>query len=339
MSKKLNIGIIGLGLIGLKRIESFLDCKKSNLLIVCDSDKKKAIEVSKKFNCLHTTSWIDIVEDASIDIIIVSTPNYLLFPISKKALTNNKHTLIEKPMGCNLKEAEEISHIAKKTKSVFKVGFNHRYHPAIIDAYKLFKKGTIGKIINIRANYGHGGRPGYEKEWRGKKTLSGGGELTDQGVHLTDLINLFCGKPCEAFCLTQTAIWPIKPLEDNAFSLFNFKDNTVASFHTSWTQWKNNFTFEIFGEYGSLSIRGLGGSYGLESLTKYIRRKKGGMPFKHKKIYEGSDLSWKREWIDFINACNGSRSDIFSSENEGLVSMIMLDALYRSNKKKSLVKL
>ena len=46
----------------------------------------------------------------------------------------------------------------------------------------------------LRARYGHGGRPGYEKEWRAKLSVSGGGELIDQGSHLIDLSRLFLGE-------------------------------------------------------------------------------------------------------------------------------------------------
>ena len=45
----------------------------------------------------------------------------------------------------------------------------------------------------IRGRYGHGGRVGYDREWRADPALSGGGELIDQGVHLIDLSRWFLG--------------------------------------------------------------------------------------------------------------------------------------------------
>ena len=60
---------------------------------------------------------------------------------------------------------------------VLKVGFNHRHHPGLWQAHELAQGGAIGPLISMRAAYGHGGRPGYDQEWRGDPDLAGGGEL------------------------------------------------------------------------------------------------------------------------------------------------------------------
>ena len=158
-------------------------------------------------------------------------------------------------MGCNFEEAKLLFNTAKKSKGLFKVGFNHRYHPAIQLLKTWLNENKIDEIINIRAVYGHGGRPGYEKEWRGDKSLAGGGELIDQGVHIIDLINWLMGKlPEQVFALLQNKVWPIAPLEDNGFALLKYSKNVVACFHTSWTQWKNKFLLEVFGKKGAIIV-------------------------------------------------------------------------------------
>ena len=52
----------------------------------------------------------------------------------------------------------------------------------------------LGEVMFIRARYGHGGRVGYDREWRVDPAQSGGGELIDQGVHLIDLAASFLGE-------------------------------------------------------------------------------------------------------------------------------------------------
>jgi len=237
--------------------------------------------------------------------------------------------LIEKPMGRNLAEALQIAEAATAADRILKIGFNHRYHPALAKAYGLFQAGAIGEIINIRARYGHGGRLGYENEWRGNPELAGGGELTDQGVHIADLIHWFAGLPTEAFAYLQTAIWPIQPLEDNGFGLFRFGDGAIASFHTSWTQWKNLFSFEIYGQKGSLTIEGLGKSYGIERLTIAYRKPEGGVPDLEDLVFDLPDTSWELEWQDFIGAI-ATQTPYWGTPEEGVSAMRMLDALYRS---------
>jgi predicted dehydrogenase len=135
--------------------------------------------------------------------------------------------------------------------------------------------------------------------------------------------------PARAFCLLQTAVWPIAPLEDNAFALLNFDDGRVASFHTSWTQWKNLFSLEIFGTEGALCVDGLGGSYGAQRLVHYRRKPEGGAPELSEESFDGPDHSWQAEWQDFIGAIRGEGSCMGTAE-DGIAAMATIDALYRS---------
>ncbi len=330
MTGHLNVGVVGCGLIGSRRAFEASGHSKTKLVKVADLDRDRAAKLASEHGCEPVCDWIQVVEDASIDVVVVSTPNAYIAPIAIAALEHGKNVLVEKPPGRNLAEASSIAAAASRTnKAVLKVGFNHRYHPAILQAYKLYKQGLIGKAINVRARYGHGGRPGYEGEWRGNIDLAGGGELTDQGVHIVDLLNWFLGGPEAAFCMLQTASWPIAPLEDNAFGLLRFKSGAVASLHTSWTQWKNLFSLEIFGELGSLCVEGLAGSYGDQRLTISLRKAQGGAPDTTEEVFRGPDSSWALEWEDFVSAILEARS-YFGTPQEGRAAMATIDALYRS---------
>ena len=108
---------------------------------------------------------------------------------------------------------------------VLKTGFNHRHHPAISRAHQLASEGSLGAIYYAKATYGHGGRPGHEKEWRSSKDLCGGGELLDQGVHVVDLFRWFMGDFEEAFGYATTCYWNME-VEDNAFALFRTSEGT-----------------------------------------------------------------------------------------------------------------
>ena len=89
--------------------------------------------------------------------------------------------------------SEPILSALKEFNTCVRVGFNHRYHRAFQKAWQLVDGQTIGELMYIRSRYGHGGRLGYEKEWRAVPEISGGGELIDQGVHLIDLARWFLG--------------------------------------------------------------------------------------------------------------------------------------------------
>jgi len=327
---RLSVGIVGCGLIGKRRAECAAGHRRSLLTVVCDIDKSAAERVASWFSVEASDDWRRVVERRDVDVLVVSTPNAWLREVASAGLEAGKHVLIEKPMGRNLAEAQSLGRTADSSGRLLKIGFNHRFHPAIGKARKLFEDGVIGEAINVRAVYGHGGRPGYENEWRGKLELAGGGELTDQGVHVVDLLHWFCGMPAEAFSWQQTAVWPLGSLEDNAFGMFRFPDGAIASFHTSWTQWKNRFSYEVFGRKGAVLVKGLGGSYGVESLTTLIRNPAGGVPATETIVFDGPDKSWRLEWDQFV-ASIFDGTCYFGTPADGIAAMRMIDGLYRSH--------
>ena len=88
----------------------------------------------------------------------------------------------------------------------------------------------------------------------------------DQGQHVIDLFRWFGGDIHEVTGYVDTTYWKIKPVEDNAFAILRADAGHVCSLHVSWTEWRNLFSFEVFGKNGYVKIEGLGGSYGKEKL-------------------------------------------------------------------------
>jgi predicted dehydrogenase len=119
-----------------------------------------------------------------------------------------------------------VSKAAVAAGRVAKVGYNHRFHPAVLKAREIVDRGELGQLMFIRGRYGHGGRPGYEREWRFERSLSGGGELIDQGSHLIDLAHWFLGE----FIGVQAALrtfWNTE-VEDNVFLTLSTADGRIA---------------------------------------------------------------------------------------------------------------
>ena len=332
---RLGVGVVGCGLIGQRRAEIAHISANEFLVMVADVDEQKALDVAGKYGCLATKNWQELVTNEDIDIVVVATPNKFLMPVVLAALSAGKHVLCEKPPGRNATETEQMVLAAHKALRVLKIGFNHRYHPAIWKAHELFENRAIGRPMFIRAIYGHGGRPGYDKEWRGSADLSGGGEMLDQGVHIVDLCRWFLGEFSEVFATSGTYFWKLGEfesglqLEDNAFALLRTGQGQVAQLHTSWTQWKNRFSFEIFGEDGFLRLEGLGGSYGTESLTYGRRRLESGPPIIEEFEFLGQDNSWRDEWEDFTSAIRTSGQPLSNGE-DGLQTMRVIAAFYSS---------
>lgn len=325
----LGVAVIGCGLIGRRRARAAALDPRTELRVLCDSDAASAAGVEGAAACTVTADWREAIARQDVDVVAVATPNGLLADVATAALEAGKHVLMEKPMGRNLSEALRIRDAAAASRRFLGVGFNHRHHPAVRRAAGLVRGGAIGRVHWLRARYGHGGRPGLEKEWRSDPTQAGGGELLDQGIHVIDLFLWLAGLPVSVFGVTQTASWPIEPLEDNAFGLLRFADGAVGQLHVSMTQWKNLFSLEVHGEAGAVVVEGLGGSYGVERLTCVARAFAGGAPQLAEERFEGPDESWADEWAQFIEAVRGRPHECAGAE-DGAAAMRVADALYRS---------
>lgn len=293
----MNYAIIGCGLIGKKRLAALP--AGSKMVVACDTDLARAgalVELAKSGRAV--TDFKEAVADPQVEAVIVATINSTLAEISAAAIRAGKHVLVEKPAGISVSQVDELMALEQKHGVRVRVGFNHRFHPAFLKAREIFESGVMGEMMFIRARYGHGGRIGYDREWRADPKLAGGGELIDQGIHLIDLAGWFLGEFKMVDGHVATYFWDM-PVDDNAFLDLQTAKGQTAWLHVSCTEWKNLFSFEIYGRHTKLHIDGLGGSYGVEKLFHYQMKPEMGIP--DTKVYEfpGPDESWRNEMVEF----------------------------------------
>jgi predicted dehydrogenase len=324
----MNIGIVGCGLIGSRRARVAQEAG-DKVALVADIQESRAQELGEALAASWSQDWQEVVGHPDIDAVIIATFNSSLLPVTLAALRQGKHVLCEKPLGRNAGEARKMVEAARAARRILKAGFNHRHHPAVQRAHELAQAGEIGPLMSIRAAYGHGGRPGYDLEWRGNTQLAGGGELLDQGVHVVDLCRWFLGDFVQVSGMLGTWFWQVAPLEDNGFALLRTAQGQVAQIHTSWTQWKNLFRFEVFGREGYLLVEGLGGSYGPERLTWGRRRPESGPPVEEAWKFPGPDISWEAEWREFRDAVKMGRQPL-GHGYDGYQAARVIDAIYAS---------
>lgn len=320
----MNIGIVGCGLIGVKRSRNLLGHKVTR---VADYSREKADALAAEHPGAQVMpSFKELVVSPDVDAVIVATTHDALARITIAALDAGKHVLVEKPGGRTPEEIRGAVRKANEKKLVVKAGFNHRFHPALQKAHEIFSSGVLGPMMFIRGRYGHGARPGYDREWRADAKISGGGEAIDQGVHLIDLSRWFLGDFATAVGYTPTYFWDMK-VEDNAFFLLKTRTGQAAWLHASWTEWKNMFSFEIYGRHGKLQIDGLGGSYGTEKLTYYKMLPQMGPPEVTVWEYPGPDESWSAEFANFVAAIEG-RAPVCGGLGDTLAAMEIVHQVY-----------
>ena len=290
------IAIIGCGLIGRKRAAALAG---GALVFACDLDEVRARSLAALVPGCRATTNAEEVFASDVDVVIISTLNHALAPLALSAVQAGKHVLVEKPAAKTSGELEKIQAAAMAAGVRVRVGYNHRFHPALQKARELVDAGACGELMMTRGRYGHGGRTGYDREWRANPELSGGGELIDQGVHLIDLAGWFLGDFTRIEGHATTSFWDMK-VDDNAFLSLRTAAGKTAWLHASCTEWKNLFSFEIYGRTGKLHIEGLGGSYGVERITYYKMLPEMGPPETTAWEFPRGDRSWELEMAEFL---------------------------------------
>lgn len=320
----MNVGIVGCGLIGQKRAKALAGAQ---LVAVADSVPEKARSLASSMSGVTVcTYWQELIEHPALDIVVVATTNDMLAPIALRAVQAGKHVLVEKPAARNTRELQPLIEAATATKVQVRVGFNHRYHPALLKSREIINSGVAGDLMFIRGRYGHGGRLGYEREWRADPVLAGGGELLDQGVHLIDLARWFLGDFSTIDGFAHTYFWDMA-VEDNGFMLLRTARQQTAQLHASCTEWKNLFSFEIYGRTAKLHIEGLGGSYGVERLTHYQMLPEMGPPDTTTYEYPRADRSWELEFAEFLEDITCQRQPA-ASLHDAYAALEVVETIY-----------
>jgi predicted dehydrogenase len=326
--RPLRVAIVGCGLIGAKRA---LALAPADELVGCyDIDAAAAGALARRHGgraCVTVEKLLAL----DPDVVIVATVHDRLAELAERALTAGAHVLVEKPAGISTAQVDRLIEHARARERLVKVGFNHRFHPALARIAAEVHSGRHGELLHVRARYGHGGRPGYDREWRADPRRSGGGELVDQGMHLLDLTHWLAGPLPLHSALLRTEFWDTA-VEDNAALILGEPDcrsGPWAMLHVSWTEWKNLFSLEVFCRTAKLRVDGLAGSYGPQRLRIYRMGAELGPPALEEVVYSEEDVSWQREWQHFAAAiCGGEPRCLLGDLDDARYAWSQVEAAY-----------
>ena len=333
----MNVLIVGYGYMGQIRRQVVAATPELTCAGICDA----AVTDAAALGCPTFTDYRRAIDEVRPDIVCVCTPNALSPDVSVYALERGAHVFCEKPPGRSVADVERIM-AAERRHPGLKVmfGFNHRHHPAVVEAKAIVDGGRMGRILWMRGVYGKSGGPGrgFEASWRNDPSVSGGGILLDQGIHMLDLFCFFCGDFDEVQALLSTSYWKV-PVEDNALLSLRSTGGAIAQLHSSATLWKHSFRLEIGLELGYLNITGLlskTGSYGRETLT--IGRKPAddettavGNP-REEVVYFDKDQSWDLQVRELVACIREGRPVSDSSTDDALRVMTLIERVYAAGR-------
>lgn len=300
----LRVAIVGCGLVGFKRAAAL---RTGDELVGCCDVSSAAAEALAHEHGGRACASVEQLLDLKPDVVIVAVSHDALAELAEQALAAGAHVLVEKPAGLGTAQIERLIATRRRSGLRVKVGFNHRFHPGLRRAAAEVHSGAHGELLHLRARYGHGGRPGYDREWRAQPQRSGGGELIDQGMHLLDLVHWIAGPLPLNYALLRTHFWDT-PVEDNAALILGDAQSRTdpwAMLHVTWTEWKNLFSLEVYCRTAKLQVDGLTGSYGPQRLRIYRMLPEMGPPELEEIAYPPQDSSWAAEWEHFAAALSG----------------------------------
>jgi predicted dehydrogenase len=326
---KLKVGIAGYGIVGKRRHEYIRQHPKLKVTAICEQT------FGPDFSDLPGISYFNnykqlLQED--LDILFVCLPNNLAAEVTIAGLEHGLHVFCEKPPGRDVDDIKRVIEVEKRYPNLkLKYGFNHRYHESVKEALHIIQSGELGEVINLRGVYGKSRVIPFSGGWRSKRELAGGGILLDQGIHMVDLMRLFCGEFVEVKSFVSNDFWK-HDVEDNAFAIMKDHRGRIAMLNSTATQWQHKFNLEISLSQGYIELHGIlsgSKSYGEEKIVIGERDEEsndGQMKSKTVKFLQ--DNSWKDEIYEFAEAVINNTPIESGTSNDALQTMKLVYSIY-----------
>lgn len=335
----IGVALIGCGDIGVLRAEAVAGTPGLHLAVVSDVDLARAAAIAQRFGARSTPCAAAVI-DPAVRIVIIATPPNTHGEIALAAIAAGKDVLCEKPLAHRLEDAQQMCDAADQANVLLKTGFNHRYFPSIARARKLVASGTIGDVVFVRAHAGHPGDAEFGHAWVHDGAVTGGGALTDNGIHILDLTRFFVGEVDRATGYATNLVYPFPTAEDNAFGLYRTAGGAVAYVHASWTEWRGyRFSIEAYGTRGYVRA-----SYPPMFLEWGVLGENGAKTRRHFDLYPMFQIKerirgWKwtivqsfiAELSDFVQGVR-ERRPVVPTGRDGLRAMQMAHAVYVSSR-------
>ena len=153
-----NLAIVGLGYWGPNLLRNFDQLKDCEVLFCCDLNDSTLRSIKEQYSYVQITKDYDaLVVNPQLDAIVIATSAVTHYDLAKKALINNKHVFVEKPLTINLEHAFELVELAGRVDRKLMVGHLMKYHPAIEKLKEIILSGELGEIYYLysqRVNLG-----------------------------------------------------------------------------------------------------------------------------------------------------------------------------------------
>lgn len=272
----LGVGLIGTGFMGRAHALAFHHTRTTfelpvhlKLAALADADASRAEHCARSWGFARShAGWEQLIADPAVQLVAITTPNHLHFPMAMAALEAGKAVYCEKPLAVSLDQAREMQRAAKAAGVVTRVGYNYQHNPMIGLARQMIESGELGQIVSFQGEFSEDfmGDPQAPWSWRCEQAHAGGA-LADLGSHLLAMARYLLGE-IEAVCADSQTVHGQRPasqgspqqraiaIDDQTYALLRFANGARGTFASSWLKhgYKNHLSFEISGTEGTLSF-------------------------------------------------------------------------------------
>ena len=240
MSKKVKLGIIGIGNMGSSHVLCYEsgDLPEIELTAVADINPERLEWAQDQVDGLATfNTATELINSGTCEAVLIAVPHYLHPPLAIEALEAGLHVLVEKPAGVYTKQVREMNEVAAKhPDKTFALMFNQRTNPTYIKVKELIASGKYGEMRRVnwiitdwfrtQAYYDSGG-------WRATWAGEGGGVLLNQCPHNLDLWQWLCGMPSKIRAFCHTGKWHDIEVEDDVTIYAEYPNGATGVFVSS----------------------------------------------------------------------------------------------------------
>jgi predicted dehydrogenase len=223
VSDPVRIGVVGLGYWGPNLARNFSQLAEAELVWCCDADEGRRERVGAQFpEARLTARYEDLLEDDTLDAVVIATPVPTHHALAKAALLAGKHVFVEKPLAWTAGEARELEALSAEHSRTLMVGHLLRFHPGVVKLRELIDSGELGEVLYV---YGNRQNLGVIREDENA--------LWSLGVHdISVVLYLLGGRPVEVSARGECYVRP--GVEDVVFGYVKLATGQVGHLHLSW---------------------------------------------------------------------------------------------------------
>jgi predicted dehydrogenase len=251
-ARKIRTAVYGIGHAHARaKVQTIKAMEQFELVGICEPDSNQA----RDHDVYQGVNWLsesDILEDPSVELIVVESRVQENLAYAHRALDAGKWVHLDKPPGVDLAGLQDLFSKAKRNGKIVQMGYQWRYHPAMQAAVDASRKGRLGHVYAVRATINKPISPATRNELAAFR----GGIMFELGCHMIDRIVDVLGKPKTVTSWMRHDAPVQDALEDNTLAVFEFDDAMAEVYIAAQQPNGGNYrTFEILGTNGTATVR------------------------------------------------------------------------------------